>query len=54
MPTQKPASDIISLNRDMTLNYVGFVGHIAYMSANEVGGKRLIKIDYRELIGQEK
>lgn len=49
-PTLKHSSDIIVLNADLTLNYVGFVGHAAFQSANEVGNQPLFKIDYRELL----
>lgn len=52
-PTQKPSSDIIAVNRDMTLNYVGFVGHAAYQAADRIGEQKLIKVDYRKLCEAE-
>ncbi len=49
-PTQKHTSDIIAVNNDMTMNYVGFVGRVAFQAANKIGNQPLIKIDYREII----
>ena len=45
-PTESPHADIIALNMDWTLNYVGYVGHLAFGMADEVGGKKLIRVDY--------
>ena len=49
-PTERKASDIFAINMDMTINYVGFVGHMADWVADQVGNQPLIKIDYREMI----
>lgn len=52
-PTQKHTSDIIAINPDATINYVGFVGRVAFQAASKIGNQQLIKIDYRDvLIGQ--
>ena len=29
-PTEREGSDIFALNRDWTINYVGFTGHMAF------------------------
>lgn len=49
-PTKREISDIFALNDDMTINYVGTNGRIAYQSAKKIGDKRLIKIDYRDVL----
>lgn len=49
-PTQREADSIFAINDDMTINYVGFVGHIAYQAADKIGNKPLIKIDYRDIM----
>lgn len=49
-PTQKHTSDIFALNQDATINYVGFVGRVAFQAANKIGNQPLIKIDYRDVI----
>ncbi len=46
-PTQKHTSDIIALNADATINYVGFVGRVAFQAASKIGNQPLVKIDYR-------
>lgn len=52
-PTQKHTSDILAVNPDLTINYVGAIGHIAFQAASKIGNQQLIKIDYRDvLIGQ--
>lgn len=49
-PTQREADSIFAINDDMTINYVGFVGHVAYQAADKIGNKPLVKIDYRDVI----
>ena len=49
-PTQREADSIFAINDDMTINYVGLVGHIAYQAADKIGNKPLIKIDYRDIM----
>ncbi|MDD5923960.1 MAG: hypothetical protein PUC88_04145 [Clostridia bacterium] len=51
-PTQKHTSDIIALNQDATINYVGFVGRVAFQAANRIGNQPLVKIDYWEFLKQ--
>lgn len=51
-PTQREADSIFAINDDMTINYVGFIGHVAYQAANKIGNKPLIKIDYRDIINR--
>lgn len=51
-PIQKHTSDIIALNQDVTINYVGFVGRVAFQVANRIGNQPLVKIDYREFLKQ--
>ena len=42
--------DIMALNRDYTINYVGINGHMAFGVNASIGGKPLIKIDYQKYI----
>ena len=51
-PTDRHWSSIIAVNADKTINYVGFVGHIAFQNAKFIGKQPLIRIDYRELLNQ--
>lgn len=51
-PTQKHTSDIIAINPDATINYVGVVGHVAFQSANRIGNQALYKIDYQQFLNQ--
>lgn len=51
-PTQKHTSDVIALNPDLTINYVGFVGHLAIQAANRIGNQPLIRIDYQDVINR--
>lgn len=49
-PSEREMAPIMALNPDLTLNYVGTIGMIAFGSgAKETNGKRLIRVDY---IGQ--
>ena len=53
-PTEREPSDIMAINRDMTINYVGFVGHLAYQIASKIGDEPLVKIDYRDCLKSSK
>lgn len=47
-PTQRHWSDLMAVNRDGTINYVGTNGRIAWSSgAKTVGGEALIRVDFR-------
>ena len=49
-PTERSADSIFALNDDMTINYVGFVGHMAFASGTDkVGDKKLVRIEYGEI-----
>lgn len=48
-PTERPYDSIIALNRDRTINYVGFVGHMAFgAKAKTIGKEKLIRFDYKK------
>ncbi len=49
-PTQREADSVFAINDDMTISYIGFVGHVAYKAADRIGNKPLIKIDYRDIL----
>ena len=51
-PTQREAANIFAVNDDMTINHVGFVGRVAFQTADRIGNQPLIKIDYRNIINQ--
>ncbi len=53
-PTRREADSIFAINEDMTINYVGFVGHMAYQATDRIGNKPLIKIDYRDILKRAK
>lgn len=48
--TQRIPANIMAVNRDNTINYVGTNGRIAYQVANKTGDQTLIKIDYRDIV----
>lgn len=46
-PTERHCSEIMAVNHDRTINYVGYVGHMAYGSGtDEVNGEKLIRVEY--------
>ena len=51
-PTERQTDCIFAINDDMTINYVGFIGHMAYQVADRIGNQPLIKIDYRDILTQ--
>ena len=53
-PTQREPDSIFAINDDMTINYVGFVGRVAFQATNRIGNQPLVKIDYRDITNQAK
>lgn len=45
---ERPCDGIMALNRDGTVNFVGFVGRVAFAAAKTVGGEPLLRVDYRK------
>lgn len=54
-PTKKKWDDIYALNKDFTINYVGYIGHIAFHHTEVPNNYNLIRVDYTAyLSGAEK
>lgn len=49
-PTHRDTSDIFALNRDWTINYVGWAGHMAFHYSQTVSGQPLIRVDYGKFL----
>ena len=49
-PIERKPSDIMAINKDNTINFVGTVGHIDYQSADKIGEEPLIKVDYSKVL----
>lgn len=53
-PTARPGSDLYSVNRDWTINLVGWAGHMAFRAAKTIGEQELLRVDYEKyLFGDE-
>ncbi len=49
-PTSREPDSIFALNDNMTINYVGSVGHMAFSSGTDkIGDKKLVRIEYTEI-----
>lgn len=54
-PTERCYAEIMSVNRDITINFVGMNGRIAFGSgAKTVGNEKLIRVDYKKYITGDK
>ena len=50
-PTSRQYAEVMAVNRDKTINYVGTNGRIAYGGgAVKIGNEPLIRIDYESII----
>lgn len=50
-PTERCYAEIMAVNCDITINFVGANGRIAFGSGTKtVGGEELIKVDYKKYI----
>lgn len=48
---ERKCEDITALNKDKTINFVGYVGHITFGSSTDfVGDDRLLRVDYQKYI----
>ena len=44
----RPCEDIMALDHDGTINFVGFVGHLAFAAAKTIGREPLLRIDHQK------
>ena len=52
---EREPEDIMALNRDGTVNFVGYVGHLAFRTTTKkVGDKTLLRVDYRKYTAGDK
>lgn len=52
-PIKRDADVIMAVNRDLTINYVGMFGRMAYGSETRTTcGKPLIRVEYAEIAAQ--
>lgn len=50
-PTQRHWAELVAVNHDGTINYVGANGRIAWSSGvNTIGGEELIRADFRRYL----
>lgn len=50
-PTERCYAEIMAVNRDITINFVGIIGRIAFGSgAKTIGDEKLIRIDFEKYI----
>ncbi len=47
--SSREIGDIMAINRDFTINFVGFIGRIAFQCAEKVGNEKLHKINYNDI-----
>ena len=53
-PTSNPLDSVIAVNRDWTLNYVGYIGHLAFFEGADEPDTGWIRIDYEKyILGEE-
>ena len=50
LPTSRPHADLYALNPDKTLNFVGYLGHLAYACAEKIGERELVIVDYKNYV----
>lgn len=54
-PTERCYAEIMAVNRDITINFVGINGRIAFGSgAKTIGNEELIRVDYKKYIAGDR
>ncbi len=51
---EREPEHVMALNWNRTVNYIGYIGHVAYRTADRVGDQTLIRVDYRKYAAGEK
>lgn len=51
---EREPDDIMAINADKTINFVGTNGHMAFDANEKVNGLCLIRVDYKRFIAGEK
>lgn len=46
--SQMPLDDFYVLNKNMTVNYINFIGRVAY----QCGAENILRIDYKKFLSQ--
>jgi len=50
-PTKRNADTVMAINRDLTLNYIGVFGRMAYVSGTATTcGKPLIRVEFAKIV----
>ena len=49
-PTERQTSDIFALNPELTIHYVGYMGHLAFQSPDHFIGEPLTRVDYEKYL----
>ena len=48
-PTKRKADSIFAINDDFTINYVGYIGHLAFNSSVD----KIVRIDYYKYLSDD-
>ncbi len=54
-PTERECAEIMAINHDNTINFVGHIGTTAFMAgAKKIGNEGLIRVDFDKYVSGEK
>lgn len=54
-PTKRECGEIMAINQDNTINFIGHIGAIAFQAgAKKIGNEGLIRIDFDKYVSGEK
>lgn len=49
-PTARECDSVMAINNNSTINYVGIIGHIAFITSDKVDDRTPLKVDYKRYI----
>lgn len=52
-PTAREADEVMAINEDKTINFLGFAGSMAFHNATHIGEKQIVKIDFKRYMNGE-
>lgn len=53
MPTNRQPDEVMTVNEDHTINYIGFAGRMAFHNATNFGDRLIIRIDFLQYMNEE-
>lgn len=52
-PTSRRYASVMAINNNYTINFVGFIGYMAFGGAKTIGNSKLVRINFEKYINED-